>query len=91
MVRFAFALLASLMATPLLAQDAAAERAIPAEQTSAASAEDQKVKCRSVFVVGSRIPERICRTRAEWAQIERETREAMDQQRRTVGASGDRR
>jgi hypothetical protein len=36
----------------------------------------EKIKCRYIKELGSRIPNRICRTRAEWSRIETEQREA---------------
>jgi hypothetical protein len=90
------------MKTPLLIVGAIAALATPAlgqttppatpqqqaEQT-AQDVEAERVRCRNVFVVNSRIPERICRTNAEWARIQRETREALDRNQRGAGASGD--
>lgn len=78
-----FALLAA--SAPALAQNDTAGAAREGGQTSDA----ERVRCRNVFTVNSRIPERICRTNAEWERIERESREAMDRNRRGAGASGD--
>ncbi|ATW05154.1 hypothetical protein [Sphingorhabdus sp. YGSMI21] len=38
----------------------------------AQSAKEDKVVCRSEAVLGSKIPERICRTKREWKQVEEE-------------------
>lgn len=50
------------------------------------------IKCRSVKDVGSRIPLRICRTLAEWGQIDAANEDALTERRRNagqIGADGD--
>ncbi|WP_375289809.1 hypothetical protein [Qipengyuania sp.] len=42
----------------------------------------ESVKCKSVKQLGSRIPERVCRTVGEWMQIEKENAEVVEEQRR---------
>jgi hypothetical protein len=69
---------------PASPQQQAEQAAQPAQD-----AEAERVRCRNVFTVNSRIPERICRTNAEWERIQRETREALDRNQRGAGASGD--
>ncbi len=43
-----------------------------------------EIICKSTFVVGSKIPTRICQTRDQWAEIQREYRE----QRRSSNGAG---
>ena len=62
--------------------------ATPIETPPAPAADDTRVRCRSVNLTNSRIPERICRTRAQWDEIERQSREAIARNRRGAGASG---
>ncbi|MEH6756334.1 MAG: hypothetical protein V7676_02345 [Parasphingorhabdus sp.] len=38
---------------------------------------EDKIVCRSVMTVGSRIPDRVCRTKKEWANIARENEEQL--------------
>ena len=43
--------------------------------------EDDKVVCKSEQVTGSRFSHRVCHTKSEWVQIEKDSRdELMDQQ-----------
>ena len=52
----------------------------------------KKRSCRTIRVTGSRVSDRVCRTNAEWDNIERQSREAVGtiQQDQTVsGAGGD--
>ena len=51
--------------------------------------DDRTIKCRSVKQLGTRIPDRVCRSLAEWAQIDKENREQAETNMRTKGASGD--
>lgn len=39
--------------------------------------EESKIVCRSVWSVGSRIPERVCRTKKEWANIAEANQEQL--------------
>ncbi len=70
------------MAAPGLAQSSAA-------QAGSTPTDSEEMVCRAVPVVNSRIPQRICRTKADWARLQEESREALSRNRRTVGASGD--
>jgi hypothetical protein len=47
----------------------------PAE-TKPSKPDREEVICKSTFVVDSKIPTRICRSRQQWEDIEREHREA---------------
>jgi hypothetical protein len=40
-------------------------------------ANPDKMQCKNIRELNSRIPVRICRTRAEWAQLQKESQEAM--------------
>lgn len=51
--------------------------------------DDRTIKCRSVKQLGTRIPDRVCRSLSEWAQIDKENREQAETNMRTKGASGD--
>jgi invasion protein IalB len=81
-------MIAILAAVLLDAQPAAATAAPSATPASAPAAtpakaadDDDKVICKSQKVTGSRFSTRICHTKHEWAQIEKDSRdELMDQQ-----------
>lgn len=49
-------------------------------------AEEERVRCRSEFQLHSRIPQRICRTESQWAEIERQNREATNNTMRNRGS-----
>jgi len=55
-------------------------------------ATDNKPVCRSVMPKGSRIPERVCHTKAEWDQLARESQDnftsVMNKQGLEGGPSG---
>jgi len=59
------------------------------QQPAASEPEDTRSICRSIYQTNSRIPERVCRTRAQWDEIQRQSREALERNRRGSGASGD--
>lgn len=48
-----------------------------------------RVQCRAVKQLGSRIPNRVCRTAAEWVKIEKENAEIVEEQRRHRSSAGD--
>jgi cytochrome c5 len=81
-------IIAILAAVLLDAQPAAATVAPSTTPASAAAAtpakavdDEDKVVCKSQQVTGSRFSTRICHTKHEWAQIEKDSRdELMDQQ-----------
>jgi len=50
-----------------------------AKEESAKSEDTEKVRCKYQKVLGSKIPEKVCRSESAWAEIERERIE----QRRT--------
>ena len=64
-----------LLVSMLLAVAAPAGASAPAVQKATASPD--KVVCRSETEVGSRIPQRVCRTQAEWDEIYRQTQEDL--------------
>lgn len=84
-------LTAMAFAAPALAQTepAAPPATAPQAQQATPNPDADRVRCRNVFTVNSRIPERICRTNAEWERIQQETREALSRNQRGAGASGD--
>ncbi|MEL6874214.1 MAG: hypothetical protein AAGM33_01945 [Pseudomonadota bacterium] len=63
------------MFSVLLALAMAGEN-VPAPASEAA-AEEKKVVCKSVHRVGSRIPERICRTNKEWTRINNDNEQQL--------------
>jgi hypothetical protein len=79
------ALLAAALAVPAAAQDEkkveqTAQPAAPQQPTAPAKVaveeEDDKMVCRSIRVTGSRVREKVCRTKGQWAAIERAARES---------------
>ncbi|ASK88026.1 hypothetical protein [Sphingorhabdus sp. SMR4y] len=56
--------------------------ALAADASAAASADqsakEDKVLCRSEAVLGSKIPERICRTKRQWKQYEEENARQLE-------------
>lgn len=58
----------------LLAQASSAAPGTPAQSPAQPQA-DQKLICHLETIGASRIPQRICHTKAEWAEIERQTEE----------------
>ena len=88
MLKLAIASLALITAASAQAQSSDTGRR-EAQPPVAEDAAGSEVKCRSIFQVNSRIPERICRTKAEWDQIARDSREALERNQRGRGASGD--
>lgn len=90
MNRMLLAAACALVALPAAAQAAdPAPVATPAPAASPAPQAAERVRCRTVRTTNSRIPERICRTEAQWAEIEQQSREALERNRRGAGASGD--
>lgn len=43
--------------------------------------------CRRVHVTGSNIPQRVCLSRAEWADLQEDSQEALRDNRRDTGAN----
>lgn len=41
------------------------------------NADEKKVVCRTQRILGSRIPERICRSKKEWARIDRSNEQQL--------------
>ncbi|MDN3645511.1 hypothetical protein QWY75_04715 [Pontixanthobacter aestiaquae] len=66
--------------------DTSAEVTETTEVKSEVETEDMnKVKCRYIYQLNSRVPDRICRTKARWAEIEKEQQEAIENGRRNGG------
>jgi len=63
-------------------------RSIPTKPLATAAGE--KVTCKLVWQVQSRVPDRVCRTVAEWERYEKEARESLESSRhqRTTGCQG---
>lgn len=62
-------------------------------QTPPATAEDndtqEKVVCKSISEIGSRLNRRrVCRTRAQWIEIEAQTRQVVERVQTTKTTSG---
>jgi|GEM_PF-2938912 len=57
-------------------------------EAKAVDTEADKVKCRYVKSLNSRIPAKVCRTLTDWAEIERQNREAVESSRRNRGTTG---
>lgn len=65
----------------------AADEPAPASRRPADEA--NAMQCRRTMEVGSRIPKKVCRTKAEWAEIARESAELMRGSRNRASACGD--
>jgi hypothetical protein len=67
----------------------AAETAVRSNSATGAVEED-KIQCRPVYQIYSRIPDRICRRKSDWARIEKENQEDFLNSRnsRASGRSG---
>ena len=90
MIKFVMSAAVVLTTSSAFAQSSAGQPSAPASASTVAAPDPEasRVRCRSVNLTNSRIPERICRTRAEWDEIERQSREAIERNRRGAGASG---
>ena len=92
MTNFLSILLSSAFALSVIASDPPEERAetakadtaqpeaVPApapEAKTAAADTSKKMRCKSVRLVDSRIPTRVCKTNEQWEEQERELREQM--------------
>jgi predicted secreted protein len=62
----------------VLAQAAAAPAATPPQTAATAPPAQQKLICHLETDGPSRIPQRICHTKAEWDQIERDSQQSFD-------------
>ena len=95
MIRHFLITAAVVSSSPALAQPSTSgsssgqQQSAPIETTAASEPEDTRSVCRSIYQTNSRIPERVCRTRAQWDEIQRQSREALERNRRGSGASGD--
>jgi hypothetical protein len=68
----------AVLAGSMLLLSAAAQAAEPASENAAAGDPDQRV-CRMINEIGSRLSShRVCKTRAEWAEQGRQTREGIN-------------
>lgn len=72
------------------AASAGAEPAPPPSPAASEAADDTRKICRASVATGSIMQRKTCRTRAEWARIDRETAEAMGHamDRRPLGGTG---
>ena len=79
-----------LMASLLLI--AAQAPATPPPDAAKKASTSEKIVCRSETEVGSRIPNRVCRTEAEWDEIYKQTQADLSNSRndRTVAPNGTR-
>ena len=77
----------SILAIGLVLAQVATPADIPKKALYTASGE--KVVCRQIWEVISRIPTRVCRTEAEWNRLEKETQDDWRNSRnsRTVGSN----
>ncbi|WP_162928217.1 hypothetical protein [Sphingopyxis terrae] len=60
-----------------------------AKQESSPAKDSEALKCRVIREVGSRIPKKVCKTNAEWAQQEAAAREAMANRNRNSHCGGE--
>lgn len=66
-----------------VAPTAALPAAVPAPTASPASKRDPNTRvCKTTPVIGTRVPSRVCLTRAEWEQRARDAREQVQDQQR---------
>lgn len=77
----AFGLLA---AAPAIAQVAAPAAAPATAQQPPKKADGRKIVCKTDDFVGSLIPRRICKTRAEWEERAYQAKNALDRRRLPV-------
>jgi hypothetical protein len=56
------------------------------DETQLAEGSDQRVVCRHIHEVGSRLSSRVCRTQAEWDEEASDAQRAMDEYEGTRGA-----
>lgn len=61
-------------AAPTMAPDATPAPVVAAPP-SASVADDQRVRCEDLIVTGSRVPQRVCRTGAQWRLLEEQSKE----------------
>ncbi|WP_395390716.1 hypothetical protein WBP07_09325 [Novosphingobium sp. BL-8A] len=57
-------------------------------QTKGAPVDPDAMRCRAVRDVASRIPERVCKTNAEWKKEEEAARAAMEARNRASSCGG---
>ncbi len=73
-----------LLTGALLASTAAAAQAPSGTQSESADADDNRVICRNVADLGTRLARsRVCRTRAEWEALRRDSRNQIDRAQTT--------
>jgi|GEM_PF-4305629 len=81
---------ATIVSLFLLASGAPASGAAEAATDPAPEIKDgDKVKCKYIQELHSRIPSKVCRTRAEWARIDEENREAARNNMRNSGRNAE--
>ncbi|MEW4448082.1 hypothetical protein [Qipengyuania sp. JC766] len=84
-VAFSFLLVASASTQDGDSQEAIEKTEKTREKEEVSSSDKQKIRCRTERLVNSRIPQKICRTEAEWEEIERQNREQHENSRRSGG------
>ena len=67
-----------------------AAQAAVASSSAVSNADEDKIRCQLVYQVYTRIPDRICRRKSDWARIEKENAEDLLNSRnsRAGGRSG---
>jgi len=83
----ALALSVSLLAAmPAHAQEDGNEGAAGVEEAATQPNPNERV-CRRVHVTGSNIPQRVCMSRAEWAELREESQETLRRNNQDSGAN----
>jgi len=79
-------LVSSILCMSLLATPGLTETPQPASNGSTAAADPNEKICQSETVIGSRLAKRrVCATRAEWEERNRQDRQAVEQAQRMIG------
>lgn len=86
-VLVASALVVGALATPVLADSTSSSATAPTTKSDAS--DPNKVICRRIEVIGSRLDsKRVCRTRAEWDAEQAANRQDLDRSQNMRGARG---
>jgi hypothetical protein len=79
-------LVSSILCLSLIASPGFAETTQPASNGSTAAADPNEKVCQNETVVGSRLAKRrVCATRAEWEERNRQDRQVVEQAQRMIG------
>lgn len=79
MRRLLIATTAALLASPGLLAPALAQEAAPSQRTAKPTKDPNEIICEKQEEIGSRIAsQRVCKTRAEWAEEKRSNRQDID-------------